>query len=183
MELDPRDPARAHRPGGVHLEHERRVPDGARLPRRAADLRAARARRRLPARSRSSWASRCRSRPSPCSRGSSIERRMLRRPVGALAMAGAAIDDVTAWGLLALATAVAGSGLGRRRARRRRAGRRLHRGDDRSSAARSSAASRPPTTRSGTCRRSGSAIIFVGVLLVGLRRRSRSGSRRSSARS
>ena len=38
------------------------------------------------------------------------ERRMLRRPVGALAMAGAAIDDVTAWGLLALATAVAGAG-------------------------------------------------------------------------
>ena len=41
-----------------------------------------------------------------------IERRMLRRPVGALAMAGAAIDDVTAWGLLALATAVAGTGSG-----------------------------------------------------------------------
>jgi Kef-type K+ transport system membrane component KefB len=41
-----------------------------------------------------------------------IERRMLRRPVGALAMAGAAIDDVTAWGLLALATAIAASGSG-----------------------------------------------------------------------
>ena len=41
-----------------------------------------------------------------------IERRMLRGPVGALAMAGAAIDDVTAWGLLALATAVAGTGTG-----------------------------------------------------------------------
>ncbi len=40
-----------------------------------------------------------------------IERRMLKRPVGALSMAGAAIDDVTAWGLLALATAVAGVGL------------------------------------------------------------------------
>jgi Kef-type K+ transport system membrane component KefB len=39
-----------------------------------------------------------------------IERRMLKRPVGALSMAGAAIDDVTAWGLLALATAVAGTG-------------------------------------------------------------------------
>jgi Kef-type K+ transport system membrane component KefB len=38
------------------------------------------------------------------------ERRMLKRPVGALALASAAIDDVTAWGLLALATAVAGSG-------------------------------------------------------------------------
>ena len=41
-----------------------------------------------------------------------IERRMLRRPVGAISMASAAIDDVTAWGLLALATAVAGSGSG-----------------------------------------------------------------------
>jgi K+:H+ antiporter len=39
-----------------------------------------------------------------------IERRMLKRPVGALAMAGAAIDDVTAWCLLALATAIAASG-------------------------------------------------------------------------
>ena len=41
-----------------------------------------------------------------------IEKRMLKRPVGALSMAGAAIDDVTAWGLLALATAVAGTGSG-----------------------------------------------------------------------
>ena len=41
-----------------------------------------------------------------------VERRMLRRPVGALAMAAAAVDDVTAWGLLALATAVAGTGSG-----------------------------------------------------------------------
>jgi Kef-type K+ transport system membrane component KefB len=39
-----------------------------------------------------------------------IERRMLKRPVGAIAMAGAAIDDVTAWSLLAVATAVAASG-------------------------------------------------------------------------
>ena len=39
-----------------------------------------------------------------------IERRMLKRPVGALSMAGAAIDDVTAWCLLALAAAIAGSG-------------------------------------------------------------------------
>ena len=41
-----------------------------------------------------------------------IERRMLRRPVGAISMAGAAIDDVTAWCLLALATAVTGTGSG-----------------------------------------------------------------------
>jgi Kef-type K+ transport system membrane component KefB len=40
------------------------------------------------------------------------EHRMLRRPVGALTMAGAAIDDVTAWGLLALATAAATTGSG-----------------------------------------------------------------------
>jgi Kef-type K+ transport system membrane component KefB len=39
-----------------------------------------------------------------------VERRMLRHPIGAMAMAAAAVDDVTAWGLLALASAVAGSG-------------------------------------------------------------------------
>jgi Kef-type K+ transport system membrane component KefB len=39
-----------------------------------------------------------------------VERRMLRRPVGALALAAAAIDDVTAWFLIALATAVAVAG-------------------------------------------------------------------------
>ena len=41
-----------------------------------------------------------------------VERRMLKRPVGALALASAAIDDVTAWFLIALATAVATSGGG-----------------------------------------------------------------------
>src|SRR4051812_13450754 len=39
-----------------------------------------------------------------------VERRMLRRPVGALTLACAAIDDVTAWFLIALATAVATTG-------------------------------------------------------------------------
>jgi Kef-type K+ transport system membrane component KefB len=39
-----------------------------------------------------------------------VERRMLKRPVGALTLACAAIDDVTAWFLIALATAVATSG-------------------------------------------------------------------------
>jgi K+:H+ antiporter len=39
-----------------------------------------------------------------------LERRMLKHPVGAIAMGAAAVDDVTAWGLLALASAVAGSG-------------------------------------------------------------------------
>jgi K+:H+ antiporter len=38
------------------------------------------------------------------------ERRMIKRPVGALTIACAAIDDVTAWFLIALATAVAASG-------------------------------------------------------------------------
>jgi Kef-type K+ transport system membrane component KefB len=41
-----------------------------------------------------------------------IEQRMLKRPVGVVSMACAAIDDVTAWSLLALATAVAASGSG-----------------------------------------------------------------------
>ena len=38
------------------------------------------------------------------------ERRMLKRPLGALALSAAAIDDVTAWFLIALATAVAAPG-------------------------------------------------------------------------
>jgi Kef-type K+ transport system membrane component KefB len=41
-----------------------------------------------------------------------VERRMLKRPVGALALASAAIDDISAWFLIALATAVATSGGG-----------------------------------------------------------------------
>ena len=41
-----------------------------------------------------------------------VERRMLKRPVGALTMACAAIDDVTAWFLIALATAIAAAGSG-----------------------------------------------------------------------
>ena len=44
-----------------------------------------------------------------------VERRMLQAPVGALALACAAIDDVTAWFLIALATAVAAGGGGERR--------------------------------------------------------------------
>ena len=39
-----------------------------------------------------------------------VERRMLKRPVGVLALACAAVDDVTAWFLIALATAVAVAG-------------------------------------------------------------------------
>jgi Kef-type K+ transport system membrane component KefB/nucleotide-binding universal stress UspA family protein len=41
-----------------------------------------------------------------------VERRMLKRPVGAISLACAAIDDVTAWFLIALATAVAVAGSG-----------------------------------------------------------------------
>lgn len=41
-----------------------------------------------------------------------VERRMLARPLGAMTMAAAAIDDVTAWFLIALATAVSASGSG-----------------------------------------------------------------------
>ncbi len=39
-----------------------------------------------------------------------VERRMLRAPIGTLALAAAAVDDVTAWSLLALASAVAAGG-------------------------------------------------------------------------
>jgi len=38
------------------------------------------------------------------------ERRMLKRPLGALAVSAAAVDDVSAWFLIALASAVAGAG-------------------------------------------------------------------------
>jgi Kef-type K+ transport system membrane component KefB len=41
-----------------------------------------------------------------------VERRMLKRPVGVLALACAAVDDVTAWFLIALASAVAVAGSG-----------------------------------------------------------------------
>jgi Kef-type K+ transport system membrane component KefB len=41
-----------------------------------------------------------------------VERRMLKRPLGALALASAAIDDVTAWFLIAVAAAVAVAGSG-----------------------------------------------------------------------
>ncbi len=39
-----------------------------------------------------------------------VERRMLKRPLGALALSAAAIDDVSAWFLIALASAFTGSG-------------------------------------------------------------------------
>ena len=120
MELDPYMLRGAHPAGGVHLERERR-----RSRWRSGSSPRCRStgcsrRTSTTCRSRSSWASRCRSRRSRCSRGSSSSAGCSSHPVGALAIAGAAIDDVTAWGLLALATAVAG-GLELRRARRRRA--------------------------------------------------------------
>ena len=97
--------------GGVHLERERRVPAGARPPRRAARLRAARARRRLPP-VRALHRRRDVDHRVPGARADPGRAAHAETPVGALAMAGAAIDDVTAWGLLALATAVAGAGSG-----------------------------------------------------------------------
>ncbi len=95
-----------------------------------------------------------------------VERRMLKRPVGALALACAAVDDVTAWFLIAIATAVAvaGSGsdvletialavlfclvMGLRRA--------------------ASAGAGVDCLRRGghACRRAGSCSIFAGVLLA-----------------
>jgi Kef-type K+ transport system membrane component KefB len=39
-----------------------------------------------------------------------IEKRMLNRPIGALTLSSAAVDDVTAWGLLAIASGIAGKG-------------------------------------------------------------------------
>jgi Kef-type K+ transport system membrane component KefB len=39
-----------------------------------------------------------------------IERRLLARPIGALTLSAAAVDDVTAWGLLAIASGIAGRG-------------------------------------------------------------------------
>ena len=56
------------------------------------------------------------------------ERRMIKRPIGALAIACAAIDDVTAWFLIALATTIAVVGNVRRRRQDDRRGDRLHAG-------------------------------------------------------
>ena len=111
-----------------------------------------------------------------------IERRMLKRPVGALSMAGAAIDDVTAWGLLALATAVAGTRPGVARAAGDRPGCPLHRGD---------APDRPPAAgpaleglRRGRPRsRSSGSASSSSASCSPPTSRSRSGSPRSSARS
>ncbi len=94
-----------------------------------------------------------------------VERRMLKRPVGALTLACAAIDDVTAWFLIALATAVATSGTGGEVAAHDRAGDRLLAWSWRSSCGRCSAACRPPTTRPGRVPGAWIAAIFAGVLL------------------
>ena len=86
-----------------------------------------------------------------------VERRMLKRPVGALALACAAIDDVTAWFLIALATAVA---VGGRRAatcsRRSALAIAFCLVHGRWSCGRCSAACRPPTTRPAACPAAGS---------------------------
>ena len=100
-----------------------------------------------------------------------VERRMLKRPVGALTLACAAIDDVTAWFLIALATAVATAGTGGE------VGETialaiafcLVMGSGRAAAARR--ASRPPTTRPGRVPGVWVAAIFAGVLLSAYRHR------------
>ena len=76
-----------------------------------------------------------------------VERRMLKRPVGALALACAAVDDVTAWFLIAARHRGGGGGLGQRRARDDRAGGALLPGHGLRSSGRCSRASRWPTTR------------------------------------
>ena len=52
------------------------------------------------------------------------ERRMLKRPIGSLAIACAAVDDVTAWFLIALALTIAALGYVRGRRQDDRRGRR-----------------------------------------------------------
>ena len=94
-----------------------------------------------------------------------VERRMLKRPLGALALAAAAIDDVTAWFLIALATAVAvaGSRVGRRAHDRARD--RLLPADGLRRAPAARRARRRPTTRPAASRATWITAIFAGVLL------------------
>ena len=94
-----------------------------------------------------------------------VERRMLKRPVGALTLACAAIDDVTAWFLIALATAVAVAGQRQRRGRDDRAGDRLLPGDGLRRAARCSAASPQAYDEAGRVPSGWIVAIFAGVLL------------------
>ena len=119
LEVDLRaDPGQAaHRPAAVSLARSccrsgsarrwRRC-STRRTPWRPAQTGAARSR------SRCSSASRCRSRRSRCWPGSSPSGGMHRTPIGVLALACAAIDDVVAWSLLAVVVAVAVGGSARR---------------------------------------------------------------------
>ena len=93
------------------------------------------------------------------------ERRMLKRPVGALTIACAAIDDVTAWFLIALATTIAVAGIVRRRRSRRSPRRRRSRCSWCWSCGGSWPGWRPRSTRSGGSPAAGSPAIIVGVLL------------------
>ena len=92
---------------------------------RAAALQAARRRTRSSSPSRCSWAWRCRSRPSRCWPGSSSSGGCSSGRSARSTLACAAIDDVTAWFLIALATAVATSGTGGEVVAHDRAGDRL----------------------------------------------------------
>ena len=124
--------------------------------RRAADLRAASAPTRRSPPSRCSWASSMSITAFPVLARILVERRMLKRPVGALALASAAIDDVTAWFLIALATAVAVAGPAADVVRDDRCSRSPSAWSCSSACGRCWRASRAPTTRRAACRAAGS---------------------------
>ena len=94
-----------------------------------------------------------------------VERRMLKRPVGALTLACAAIDDVTAWFLIALATAVAAPARGRRGRRDHRLGDRVLPGHDARASGRCSARVVDAYDEAGRVPGGWVAAIFAGVLL------------------
>ena len=113
LELDPRAAQGSGGTGRCDLQRQRRAPDDARDGRRAADLRAGRRRTRSSSPSRCSWAWRCRSPRSRCSRGSSWSGGCSSARSARWHSRAPPIDDVTAWFLIALATAVAVAGCGR----------------------------------------------------------------------
>ena len=110
LELDPEQLRGRVTPGGGDLERQRGAADGARARDRAADLRAASARTTTSPPFALFMGVAMSITAFPVLARILVERRMLKRPVGALALACAAIDDVTAWFLIALATAVAVAG-------------------------------------------------------------------------
>ena len=103
----PRASSRAGQPGGGDLEHRRARARWRSGCGGAADLRARRA-RTTPFVAFALFMGVSMSITAfPVLARILVERRMLKRPIGALALASAAIDDVSAWFLIALASAVA----------------------------------------------------------------------------